>query len=117
MATTRKEPSRITAKMIAKAIGLAATKNIREISEQIGLTYPQTRDLLHRNHVKIKRGRRQGSGVGLQIQGGKKLDRRVSRQLRMIKAGRCTTCGKPNDSESLYHCKACLKRRNENKKR
>ena len=91
------------------------TKGITELAKKYRSTYKEIRSLLKRNGVTVKRGRRRGSGLGQCTVEGK-VDRRKAWQIRKMEAGRCTSCGELNDSESIYHCKKCLKKRTEAKK-
>src|SRR5579859_6314786 len=83
---------------------------IAKAAKELAIPYKELRTILNKNGIKIIRGRRRGSGVGYSINGVRKLDRRIKLQIEQIETGRCTGCGKPNDSDSLYHCKACLKK-------
>jgi len=101
-----------------KIIKEYAFKSISELSIEYNLSYKEIWTLLKRNGVRISRGRRRGSGVGVKTEIAKngKVDRRTAWQIRQIEAGNCTSCGGPNKSESLYHCESCLKKRTEAKK-
>lgn len=93
-------------------------KGIAKLAEEHSIPYKDMRTLLRHNGVKIVRGRKRGTGIGQKTElNGKKLDRRKAWALRMIESGRCTSCGGPNDSGSMYHCNKCLKDRTEAKKK
>lgn len=103
---------------IVKMLNLAADHSISEIAEKFHLTYPDTRTILKQHGIQMRRGRRRGSGTGLELSSGSKTNRRMAQWMRRkIEQGLCTSCSEPNDSESLYHCKACLKRRNDQAKK
>ena len=94
------------------------SKGITKLAKEYGMTYKDMRTLLKQNGVEVIRGRKRGGGIGQCTEvNGNKIDRRKAWQLRKIEQGLCTSCGGPNDSESIYHCKKCLKKRTEAKKR
>lgn len=102
---------------ISKIITEYKEKGINELANEYNLTYKDMRTLLNANGVKIKRGRKRGSGVGKCTETSTPVDRRTKWQNKMIEEGRCTSCGGPNKSESMYHCDKCLKARTEAKKK
>jgi hypothetical protein len=95
---------------------MASHSRIATIAEAFGLTYQETRAILKEKGIKMRRGRMRGSGRGIELSANGRADRRVSWIANAIEDGRCTSCSKPNDSTSLYHCKACLKTRNDQAK-
>ena len=106
----------MTSFQITKALAMLTSKSLAEVSTYFNLKPSEIRIEFKRHGVKIKRGRKRGTGNGRVIVGGVKKDRRVRWQEEKLKEGKCTSCGEPNDSKSLYHCRKCLKRRNEQKK-
>src|SRR5260370_5923884 len=96
---------------------MTSSMSIAKIADKFGLTYSETRAILRQYRIKLRRGRKRGSGGGLEFTSNNgRFDRRVSWIKKQIEAGRGTSCGKLNDSESLYHCKKCLKDRNQQTK-
>ena len=96
---------------------MASHSRIATIAEAFGLTYQETRAILKENGIKMRRGRMRGSGRGIELSAERRTDRRISCLARQIEEGRCTSCGEPNDSESIYHCKKCLNNRNDQAKK
>lgn len=107
----------LSASQEAKIVQLSSSTSISAIADRFDIPYSQVRKVLTKNGIKITRGRKQGTGRGLRVVGGKKVDRRVAWQTRQIESGLCTSCGDPNDSDSMYHCKKCLKKRTDAKKK
>lgn len=104
----------VTTNSITRIISSYRRIGVARAAKELGISYKDLRNILTKEGITIARGRKRGSGIGRSTNGGK-VDRRVKWQTEMIENGRCTGCGKPNNSASMYHCEECLKRRNDAK--